>query len=220
MPVRSDLGAQRRLRLWNSRLWILSAVLGAMTLYTTVSIVHDRSQMRQAAHVVVAVPAHEVMSRAAQRLDVIGAQTFAPVSAGAAPRPLTGREAVDALVRGQSEALRCKCRETLPARTFFRFDPATGAIDTAAMAAADAGNATPPAAMMAMMAMIARTARAQARRPLASRASSVDLSIDSTQGDDAIITALQYDSAQAPVAVYEFVADARHIVRDCSVARR
>ncbi len=206
MPIRSDLGAQRRLRLWNSWLWILAAVLGAMTLYLVMYIVHDRSQVRQAAHLVVAVTAHEIMARASQTLQVIGAQTFAPIAPGAAMRPLAGREAVAALVRGQSAALRCKCRETLPADAFFYRDIASGTTEMQPMPGDDSRSGVPTS----LLAAIAGAAEQRLRAP---RLPLVDLSIDSARGAHAIISVLAYDSARAPVGVYGFVADARTTMR-------
>src|SRR5687767_2433712 len=118
MIQRFDLGS-RLWRLLQGRLWILAAVLGAISAYSLVAAVHDTDQRRTAARLIAKSTAEHIATLASARLEAKARETFDPVTPWSSARSLGGAAAVAALARGHGDAERCGCRETLPAYEFF-----------------------------------------------------------------------------------------------------
>src|SRR5690242_16279731 len=117
-------------RTWSSRLWLLSAALGATTVYTAVAIIHDGGQQRLALGLVSQATAAHVSALAMARLERLAIEAFAPAGpiAASAPSNSSGRATIELLARRQREGKACACRDLLPVSRFLHFDPATGHI--------------------------------------------------------------------------------------------
>ena len=76
----NELTRRSRSRLWTNRLWILSGVLGAATLVSTVLVVHDSERQRAAAGMAAKAAASQTASTAAGRLEILALETFAPAA--------------------------------------------------------------------------------------------------------------------------------------------
>src|SRR6185503_15802294 len=105
MPARARLH-----QLWSSRLWILSAALGATTVYTGVVTIHDTNQGRLALGLVTQATAMHLSTLASARLERLALEGFAPAGpiAAAAPQPASGRATIELLARRQREGLTCQ----------------------------------------------------------------------------------------------------------------
>src|SRR5829696_606958 len=92
-------GASRLRSLWVSRFWILSAILGSITLYTAVTTIHDGDQRGLAAGLVTQAAAMHASTLASARLERLALEAFAPVGPMTAARPdaSAGQAAIDAL---------------------------------------------------------------------------------------------------------------------------
>ena len=184
---------------------MLAAVLGAMTVVHAALIIHDTARRREAVHLATRATARQAAARAAGRLELLAAETFAPVAQWAAPGPLAPHAAVEALVRGQREGERCRCRELLPALEFFRVELATGTLQRAP---ADSGGALSPLAA----ARLVDLARGDAARRRAPRQSLAHLTMGPAVGEHAVVTVVQLDAGGgAAAAVYGLVASARRV---------
>ena len=118
---------RRRLgQLWSSRLWLVAAVLGAITIYSGVSAVHDRSQRIVAVGMIAQATAMHSSALASARLERLALEGFAPAGPLTAEplAPGAGRKTIDLLVRRQREGRACSpCRDLLPVTHFFFYDP-------------------------------------------------------------------------------------------------
>jgi signal transduction histidine kinase len=105
--------------------WLVVAAVGAATIWSMTSAVHDSGQRREAAVLAARAVVDHIATLVAGRLEVMAATTLAPAlpwSSVAAPAPA---EAVRALVEAQAEGIRCQCRPLAPASHFF-----AGSIDS------------------------------------------------------------------------------------------
>ena len=203
MPETSPASPVRPSQRWRSRsslLWLLSAVLGAATLFAAVDTIHDTSQRRLALHFLARGMAEQAAALASGRLEVLALETFAPVTPWSTSAPAAGRAAALALAEAQREGERCGCRDVLPASGFFRVDVASGAIDFASVAGR--ADTTPLAATIVE---VARRDAVRSRAP----GSSVRLVADRRLGPDALVTVAQRDSGGAVETVYGAIVDAR-----------
>jgi signal transduction histidine kinase len=209
MSAQNVPASRSRSPLWASRLWILSAALGAASLGSAAAIVHDTGRMRAAAGLVAKATAEQVASAAAGRLEILAVETFAPVAPWDA-RPLTeAGPGLDRLVRAQRAAERCACRDTLPVAAFFHLDEATGKLDLAPVA--NAPSLPAPSAIEAV-------ARADANRPQTPGHSRAHFAATAALGEDGMITVIQTDERGLPLGVYGLVASARDIARTVFVS--
>ena len=181
-------------------LWLLAALLGAATLWSSVTLIHGRGEQKRAARELMQSVARDAVARAESRLRVAALETFAPVLAWPAE---ARRSPVETLVQVQREALRCRCRVTLPATGFFRLDLAAGTF--ALIASPDSASGSARGALES----IARTAAvrdAEATLPIA-------ITPDPGSSHRAVLTVVQSDSAGAPAVVYGTVMDATAVMR-------
>ena len=74
-------------RLWSGRLWILSAVLGATTVYTGVVTIHDGARTGSALALITQATAMHLSTLASARLERLALEAFAPVGPLAASTP-------------------------------------------------------------------------------------------------------------------------------------
>ena len=197
----NEITRRSRSRLWTNRLWILSGALGAVTIFSMVVIVHDTGRQRTAAAMVAKATADQAASTAAGRLEILALETFAPAAPWERTAPTAPRATLDALVRAQRGAAQCRCRDTLPADAFFRFDVRGGTL------LLSPENATPNAAA------IETVARAEADRARSLTRTRVHLNATGSLGENAALSIVQSDQAGGPVAVYGLVANARAIAR-------
>ncbi|MEP6690590.1 MAG: HAMP domain-containing sensor histidine kinase [Gemmatimonadaceae bacterium] len=192
MAARNDLGIQRRWRLRTSYLWILAAALGAASIFTAASIVHDTTQHREAARLVLRATAVHIAALAAGRLEVLALQTLAPA----------GSPSVITLARAHRDAARCGCRETLPASEIFRVDLARETVERA-----PAGNAPPAVAPGA--ALLIEIARAEAARGPA--APPIHLVVDPRLNDQFAVTMVARNDSGRAIAMYGVTAKVRRL---------
>jgi signal transduction histidine kinase len=113
MKAHTGFGARDRWGLRQNRLWILAAALGAATIYSGVSIIHDTSGRHIAARLVRRATADRITQYASARLTTLGVEALA------------NAPTANALLRRQRSAVH---GDTFPARTFFRVDLVTNAL--------------------------------------------------------------------------------------------
>jgi signal transduction histidine kinase len=108
--------------LTDSRLWIVAALaLGTVTIAATVSIVHDTNRQRAVIRAIALATGERVAAAAAARVEALALETFA---AGGSVAELAGR---------QRDAIRCRCRPTMPIDGFVEWRAAGGRIDAAGL---------------------------------------------------------------------------------------
>ena len=191
-------------RLWSSRLWLLSAILGALTVYSTGATIHAGNQRGLALGLVTQATALHLSAVASARLERLALEGFAPAGplAASTPDATTGRTTVDLLARRQREGLTCACRDLLPVSSFFHVDAATGRVTIATVDSTR--SATVPAE-----ATIAAIAREESAAPRVMSNASSHLLVDRRIGDEGIVVLVQRDDRGTPVAVYGMVVDTR-----------
>src|ERR671912_2467082 len=135
MTSRTALGSDRPPRVWSARLWLIAALLGAMTIYAGASAVHDTSQRRLALGLITQATAMHMSVLASARLERLALEAFAPAGPVAPSRPVAGvgRATIDLLAHRQRQGQACACRELLPASRFFHYDAASGRLDVVAV---------------------------------------------------------------------------------------
>jgi signal transduction histidine kinase len=202
--VSNDLEPKRASGRWSNRLWILSGALGGASILSTMSIVHDTSRQHAAIASIARSTAEQVVALAGSRLEIIALETFAPVAPWAV-RPSVGDSALGALVRAQRGAAKCRCRDTLAATEFFRYDVAARAL-TRVPADAAAPSSSPSSSALE------RIAASEANRARKDRELAVHLVVGRDLGDDGALTVVQYDSTGAPSTVYGALAHARDFI--------
>jgi signal transduction histidine kinase len=203
----NELPRQTRSRLWANRLWLLSAVLGMTTLGATAAIIHDASRQTAAAHVVVRATSHQVVAAAADRLENLAIQTFAPVAPWEPGTSSTAAAELEALAKAQDASAVCQCRDTLPADAFFRVDMSSGDVDIRRRGVHTADSPSVPADALRAI------GRANAGRPRIAHHANVHLVIPATLGGRGVVTIVRADAQGRPVAVYGLVGNAREITR-------
>ena len=204
MTRRTPVGSERLRRVWSSRFWILAALLGAITIYTAVITIHDGTQRRIAAGLIVQATAMHASTLASARLERLALEAFAPIGplAPAPPELSTGQQTIRALARRQVEGVVCACREVFPASRFFHYDVATDAFSTA-MIAHDARTIT--AQVDSVLFELART---ESREPRGTSNASSRFLVDPRLGNDAIVALVQRDERGIALAVYGIVVNA------------
>jgi signal transduction histidine kinase len=209
MTARTDFGTRQRWRLRSSRLWLLAAALGAVSVFSSASLIHDTGQRREAARLTAQSMAEHLSLLAGMRLELYAVQTFAPVTPlllrGATLGGI-GQAAVVSLVEEQREAERCQCRASLPATEYFRFDLATGTLDRAATPLGDRG--TPSLSQE----VLTRVARVEASRPREPGRLQDHLTVGRGLGGSAVVTMVRYDGTGAAQAVFGLVENAHTAV--------
>src|SRR4051812_17233769 len=121
-PTAADL-KPARLRLWSNWLWILAASLALAVLWSAVRLIHDQKIRQDALHSLAQDKATEIANLGGGKFTLLLKEALRPAWAP------NGRRAdiVRLLVRSQQDRLACRCRETLPIKTFFRFDASRAA---------------------------------------------------------------------------------------------
>jgi len=200
----NELTRRSRSSLWSNRLWILSGVLALATIVSMVFVVHDSGRQRTAAAMVSKSAADQAAAVAAGRLEILALETFSPAEPWETRASLTASEALARLVRSQRGAAQCRCRDTLPADVFFRFDVNAGTLIVAPVGAQPNAPAAP---------VIAAVAKAEAERAQARARSRVHFNAAASLGEHAAVTIVQSSETGAPLAVFGLVASAREIGR-------
>jgi len=187
-------------------LWVLATVLGGATIVSAATIIHDTSRQRAASRIVARATAEQVVALASERLNVTGLTQFA-VLAHLPPAALSPRgAAVGVLAAIQQRVAGSGRTDFIDASAFFRLDVATKRLDVADVAADRAQR--PPA--NELLTELALGATAQARAP---RRFTIHLATDPRLGDRAVLTAVDYDSAGAPLVVNGLVVRSRDVAR-------
>lgn len=183
-------------------LWVVAALLGIAAVHSSVRAVHYTEPPDEVMGHFAAVAAGFATSVAEGRLQATAREVFAPVTPWS-PGPLAPRAVIDALVRGAREAVRCRCRPTLPVVEFFHFDMVTGAVDRRTPPVWDGATRLPDS-------LLHRIAQDWARRTDRSLALHF---VSGPKGDPvAILISLQYDSSGAPASGYGLVTGAGALV--------
>ncbi|HTE47932.1 MAG TPA: HAMP domain-containing sensor histidine kinase, partial [Gemmatimonadaceae bacterium] len=179
--------------------WMLAAALGAATVTSMATVIHDTGRQNHAGRIILRATVQQLEMRAGERLAVVGSQTFAPVAPWIARTSLAPRAAVEALARDQHDGEACHCRETLASSEAFRFDVASGSIERTPIAA------NPPHLSDAILAALAQNEVRRAQ----SHPSPMHLVTAKNLTDHVALTYTQHDSGGSPIAVYGVIADAR-----------
>src|SRR5215218_713804 len=198
MPSRPPLIADRPRRLWSSRLWVLALVLGATTVYTGASAIHDTNKQHTALGLVTQATAMHVSALASARLERLALEGFAPAGpvAPAAPGPGAGAATIDLLARRQRAGQACACRELLPVSHFFHFDAASGTVDIVPVDTSAITAAAPD------QAILAEIARGEAGSVRTISTSSSRIIPDPRLGARSVVTLVQRDDRGSTIAVY------------------
>ena len=191
-------------RLWSSRLWLVSAILGATTIYSTAATIHEGNQRGLALGLVTQATALHVSAIASARLERLALEGFAPAGplATSTPDATTARATVDLLARRQRDGEACACRDLLPVSSFFHVDPVSGRV-TVARVDSTRSSAMPPDSTLAAI------AREEFGAPRMMSNSSSHLVADRRLGDQGVVALVQRDDRGTPVAVYGMVVDTR-----------
>ena len=191
-------------RLWSSRLWVLSAILGATTLYSGVTTIHDGDQRGLALGLVTQATAMHTSALASARLERLALEGFAPAGplAASAPDAGTGRATIDVLARRQRDGQACACRDLFPVSYFFHYAVPNGPLDIVAVDGASTA-AAPTRTVLAELA----SAESQASRAVSN--SSSHLIADERLGGQSIVTLVQRDDRGTALAVYGMVVETR-----------
>jgi signal transduction histidine kinase len=198
MTSRPAHGSDRPRRVWSTRLWLIAALLGAMTIYAGASAVHDTSQRRLALGLITQATAMHMSVLASARLERLALESFAPAGPVAPSRPAAGvgRATIDLLAHRQRQGQACGCRELLPASRFFHYDAATRRLDVVAVDTLARRSA------VADTAVIAEIARSEGDAPRGSSNASSRLIADRRLRDSAVVALVQRDERGSTVAVY------------------
>ena len=200
MIARLEYGRTTRLRLLSTWLWVLSAVLAATSAYYVTTAIHDNSQGRTAVQLVAQTMGEHVAALAGAKLEVLAGPTFALVTTPPADRRVTA----DMLAAAQREGMSCHCRDLLPARAFFRFEPWTGGVEVARVAGDTVALST---------ALLATVARAEMDRQRSRKVPRLHLRADSLLGPSAVIMlAPEIGNRTRDGALYGLVAPARDLI--------
>ena len=191
-------------RLWSSRLWLLSAILGATAIYSTAATIHQGNQRGLAVGLVTQATALHLSAVATARLERLALEGFAPAGplAASTPDAATGRATVDLLARRQREGVACACRDLLPVSSFFHVDVATSRVT---MAPVDSTRALSVPADSTLAAI----ARAEAAAPRLMSNAASHIVVDRRLGDESVVALVQRDDRGTPVAVYGMIVDTR-----------
>ncbi len=198
-PASNEMPTRPRSRLWTNRLWVLSGVLGVATLASTAAIIHDSSRQIAAARLLARSAARQAAAIATGRLEILALETFAPVAPWGTTRATPASVDLDALARSQRDAAQCRCRDTLPAEAFFRFDVRSRElelkrIDTTATVSTEE---------------LEKIAGAESERRQSSRTATHLVAIP--PGDRATVIIVRASENGEPSAIYGLVAGARAI---------
>ena len=192
----------RDARNWLGKLWILAALLGAVTIWSTASIVHG--DVSGHANVARAIDdfASAQLARADGRLRRAAVETFAPALAYA---HVSGTNPLDVLRDAQTGAGTCRCRFVLPVTAFFSFDAASDALELRAVDSSDVADST--------------LLRAMARAAMATGPSAdIRLAFDprvsgAGGGGGGVLTFIQPDATGAHSIVYGAIVDLHGVMR-------
>ena len=192
-------------RLWSSRLWILSAALGATTIYTGVVTIHDTNHDRLALGLVTQATAMHLSTLASARLERFALEGFAPAGPIVAPtpEPSSGHATIELLARRQRQGVACQCREVLPVSHFFHFDPRDGRLSVVPVDTTRGGDPAPSDSLLANL------ARAEAQTPRGISSASSRLITDPRLGKRGVLALAQHDDRAELTAIYGMVVDTR-----------
>ena len=204
MSARPHFATDWPRRLWSSRLWLLSAVLGATTVYTGVSVIHDGTMERSALGLVTQATAMHVSSLASARLERLSLEAFAPAGpvAPSTPDLTAGHATIELLARRQREGEACACRDLLPVSHFYHFDVATGRLD---MVAVDSARRDAPLDER----VLADLAGAESNAPRTNSNAAARLAADARLGTHSVVMLVQRDDPGNALAVYGMVVNTR-----------
>jgi len=187
------------------KLWFLTAILGAVTLYSMVITIHDSSTQRRAIGAIAGDVARDVSNAASNRAERLALETFAPVLATEASTD--SKATLQAIADGQQRARECACRDTLPASGFFYLRPPTTEQTAGAQAASALdGRSMPPWSVIAPIVSHDMNRARSIRRP------ATHVTVSKTLGDDAILTIVDVDRHGAPIGALGVVAPASELM--------
>ena len=198
-------GGDRLRWLWSTRLWLLAALLGAVTVYSGASAIHDVDQRRLAIGLIAQSTAMHLSVLASSRLERLALEAFAPAGplVDAPPAPAAARAIVERLARRQRDGVACACRDVLPAAAFFHLDAGSRRLELAAVDSATA------AALEADTSVLGGIARTEANGPRGTSNAASRLIIDPRLDDRGVVALVQRDERGDPVAVYGAVVETR-----------
>jgi len=205
MTAHTVRGSNRFRFPWSSRLWILSAALGALTVYTAVSTIHDGNQRRLALSLITQATAMHLSTLASARLERFAIEAFAPAGplAPSPPAGSAGRTTAEFLARRQRQGEACACRELLRVSQFFHYDVTTGQMDVVAV------DSVRERASGVETGILQEIARAESQAPRGVSNASSRFIADQRLGDRSIVALVQRDDRGTALAVYGMLVDTR-----------
>lgn len=201
----NDLRPKHGLGLWNNRLWILSAGLGAASIISAATIIHDTTRQRTALHAVVRSTAEQIVGLAGSRVEMLALEMFAPAAPWTAANGVRDSAAA-VLNRVRQNMAHCGCRDTLAVTEFFRLDLGRRVLTRlSARGPGESSNA-------GLAPALERIALAEVTRARANRDAATHLIVARDLGEQAAVTMIQFDSAGAPSIVYGALVPAREFM--------
>lgn len=186
-----------RRRLWSNWLWLLALVLSAAALWSGARVIHDNRLRRDTLRVLAHDKAVEIAALGRERFSLLVSDAFGPLWTTRGD----GQTVLAALGAYQSARAQCRCADTLPITSFFRYvgsqsfpyDASTRLLTVTA----DAGKQS------LADSVILRVAAADWDRALREFTHPVvALTIDSTLGGQAIVTVSDPHSTAGGTKIY------------------
>ena len=196
----------RLLGFWSSRLWIVAAVLGLTTVYSTANTIHDTNSRKLALGLVTQATAMHLSTLAGARLERLALEGFAPEGPLTATTPdaTPTRPRIELLARRQREGVACQCRELLPVSEFFQYDVRTERVERMPV---DSGTASVRAQTRPSDSALAGIARDEATMRTVSANAASRLIVDPRSDRTAIVALVQRDDRGNPITVFGMVVD-------------
>jgi len=201
-----------RWQLWSTRLWLLSAILAGVTIYSFVSLIHDQEQRRAAARVVASSTARNLLALATTRLEVFGLGAFAPLAQTDVDSVGSIRQRVTRLARRQQASESCRCREILPANEFFGVRVASRTLARIPVSTDDSSRVATPSDSALLALARAEAVRAQAGGRQLDHGT-LHLSGGAAFGSGAALTIVQREGRDSALVVYGVLGPARDFVQ-------
>jgi signal transduction histidine kinase len=186
-----------RRRLWSNWLWLLALVLSAAALWSGARVIHDNRLRRETLRILAHDKAVEIAALGRERFSLLVSDAFGPLWNVRGD----GQTVLAALAAYQSARAGCRCADTLPITSFFRYvgsqsfpyDPATRLLTV-----------TPPAGKSELAdSVILRVVTAEWDRALREFTHPVvRLTIDSTLEGQAIVTVSDPRSTASGTKIY------------------
>ena len=176
------------------KLWFLTAILAALTLYSMVTPIHDSYTQRTAIGMIAGDVARDVSNAASNRAERLVLETFAPVIAAAGSESADRKTTLQAIADALRRASDCACRDTLPASGLFYLRPPASAQSARALD----GRSIPAWSILEPIVSRDMERARSARRPV------THVTVSKALGADAVLTMVDVDPHGTPIVAFGF----------------